>query len=103
MFAYGNETSQVKALVDKVKDYTNFFILGSVGLLFNETALIESCDYIYGAKLNFVVQFRGLDTYNYSITDWMQAAHQRYGSQFLGIYRYDEPGGNQIDMGQLKS
>ena len=99
MFAYGNETSQVKALVDKVKDYTNFFVLGSVGLLFNETALTESCDYIYNAKLNFIVQFRGLDTYNYSITDWMQAAHQRYGSQFLGIYRYDEPGGNQIDDG----
>jgi len=99
MFAYGNETSQVKALVDKVKDYTNFFVLGSVGLLFNETALTESCDYIYDAKLNFVVQFRGLDTYDYIITDWMQSAQQKYGNQFLGIYRYDEPGGNQIDDG----
>ena len=99
MFAYGNETSQVKALVDKVKDYTNFFVLGSVGLLFNESALTESCDYINGAKLSFIVQFRGLDTYSYNITVWMLSAHQRYGNQFLGIYRYDEPGGNQIDKG----
>jgi hypothetical protein len=99
MFAYGNETSQVKALVDKVKDYTNLFVLGSVELLANETALTEACDYINGANLNFIVQFRGLDRYNYPITDWIQAAHQRYGSLFLGIYRFDEPGGNQVDNG----
>jgi hypothetical protein len=99
MFAYGNETSQVKALVDKVKAYTNIFILGAVDLLENESALTEACDYIYNADLNFIVQFRRLDRYNYAITDWMQTAQQRYGSLFLGLYRYDEPGGNQVDNG----
>jgi hypothetical protein len=99
MFAYGDEPSQVKALVDKVKDYTNLFVLGSVELLANETALTEACDYIYDAHLNFIVQFRRLDGYNYTITDWIQTAHQRYGDLFLGIYRYDEPGGNQVDNG----
>jgi hypothetical protein len=97
MFAYGNQTSQVKALVDKVKDYTNLFVLGSVDLFHNESALTESCDYATAANLSFIVQFRGLDKYNYSITEWMQFAHARYGSQFLGIYRYDEPGGRQLD------
>ncbi len=97
MFAYGNQTSQVKALVDKVKDYTNFFVLGSTDLLLNESALTEACDYIYNAKLSFIVQFRGLEQYNYSITDWMLTAQQRYSSQFLGVYRYDEPGGSQLD------
>jgi hypothetical protein len=97
MFAYGNQTSQVKALVDKVEDYTNLFVLGSVDLLNNETALTEACDYITAANLNFIVQFRGLETYSYNITDWMQFAHAKYGSQFLGIYRYDEPGGRQLD------
>jgi hypothetical protein len=97
MFAYGNQTSQVKALVDKVKDYTNLFILGSIDLFRNESALTESCDYIKDANLNFIVQFKGLGEYNYSIMDWMQFAHARYGSQFLGIYRYDEPGGRQLD------
>jgi hypothetical protein len=97
MFAYGNQTSQVKALVDQVKDYTNLFVLGSVDLFHNESALTESCDYISSANLSIIVQFRGLDRYNYSINDWMQFAHARYGSQFLGIYRYDEPGGRQLD------
>lgn len=97
MFAYGNETSQVKALVDKVKDYTNFFVLGSTDLLDSQSALTEACDYIYNANLSFIVQFKGLQAYNYSITDWMVMAHQRYGNQFLGVYRYDEPGGSQLD------
>lgn len=98
MFAYGNQTSQVKALVDKVKDYTNLFVLGSVSLFDNnESALTESCDYIAAANLSFIVQFKTLTGYNFNITDWMQFAHARYGSQFLGIYRYDEPGGRQLD------
>ncbi len=97
MFAYGNQTSQVKALVNKVENYTNLFVLGSLDLFHNESALNEACDYIYNTNLSFIVQFRGLDTYNYSITDWMQTAHAKYGSQFLGIYRYDEPGGRQLD------
>jgi len=36
-YAYGNQTSEVKALVDKVKDYTNLFVIGSVELTFNRT------------------------------------------------------------------
>ncbi len=35
-FAYGNQFSQLKALVDKVKDYTNLFVMGSVTLSFNQ-------------------------------------------------------------------
>jgi hypothetical protein len=97
MFAYDHEISQVKALVDKVKDYTNLFVLGSVDLFKNESALTEACDYIKAANLSFIVQFRGLDTYNYSITSWMTFAQARYGDQFLGVYRYDEPGGRQLD------
>ena len=59
MFAYGNQTSEVKALVDKVKEYTNLFVLGSVDLFHNETVLTEACDYIVAANLNFIVQFKG--------------------------------------------
>jgi hypothetical protein len=102
-FAYGNQVSEVKALVDKVKDYTNLFVIGSVELTFNRTALDESCDYIYSAGLNFIVLFTGFNMYNYSngynIANWMLDAQQKYGNQFLGIYKIDEPGGNQLDNG----
>ena len=104
-YAYGNnqtaqtQVTQIQALVDKVKDYTNLFVMGSVGLTFERTALSEACDYIFNAKLNFIVLFTGLDMYSYNITVWMQDAKLKYGDRFLGIYRYDEPGGNQLDNG----
>ncbi len=102
-YAYGNQTSEVKALVDKVKDYTNLFVIGSVDLTFNRTALDESADYIYSSGLNFIVLFTGFYNYNYSngynIANWMLDAQQKYGDKFLGIYKIDEPGGNQLDNG----
>ena len=104
-YAYGEnqtaqvELSQIQALVDKVKDYTNLFVIGSLGLTFNETALTQACDYVFQAKLNFIVLFTGLDKYSYIIRQWMVDAKARYGEQFLGIDRFDEPGGNQLDTG----
>jgi hypothetical protein len=100
-FAYGNQFSQLKDLVDKVKNYTNLFIMGSVGLSFNRTALDESCDYLFDSGLNFIVLFTISTMYNYSIFNWIADARQKYGDQFLGIYRWDEPGGNQLDKGQF--
>jgi len=99
MFAYDGSIDNVKALVDKVKNYTNLFVLGSVDLFENEAKLYEACDYLAAANLSFIIQFRGLLGYNYSITDWMLNAQEKYGSKFIGIYRYDEPGGRQIDGG----
>jgi hypothetical protein len=103
-YAYGNnqtaqvQVSQIEALANKVKDYTNLFVIGSVGLTFNETALYEACDYIYNnTNLNFIVLFTGSNMYSYMITQWIVNANSLYGDRFLGIYKYDEPGGNQID------
>jgi hypothetical protein len=102
-FAYGDQASEVKALVDKVRDYTNLFVIGSIGVTFNRTALDESCDYIFNSGLNFIVLFTGINYYNYSngynITNWMVDAQSKYGDRFLGIYKIDEPGGNQLDNG----
>ena len=102
-YAYGNQVIEVQALVDRVKSYTNLFVLGSVGLTFNQTALTEASDYIFHAKLNFIVLFTGLDMYSYNITVWMQDAKLKYGDRFLGIYKYDEPGGNQLDNGRFSA
>ncbi len=105
-FAYGSQFSQLKALVDQVKNYTNLLVIGSVQLTFNRTALDESCDYIFNAGLYFIVLFTSYLMYNatngwanYTIFDWIVNASKTYGNQFLGIYRFDEPGGNQLDQG----
>ncbi len=104
-FSYGNQFSQLKALVDRVKNFTNLFIIG-VDISYNHTALDESADYIYTSGLYFMVFFTSYPTYEKlntwqgtSIFNWMQEAPIKYGDKFLGIYRFDEPGGNQIDSG----
>jgi len=105
-FAYSNNVEDLKNLVDKVKDYTNLFVLGSVDITFNNAALDESCDYIYDAGLYFIILFTDTEMYRHRSSStlyeplfWIYEAGQKYGDKFLGVYRWDEPGGNQLDQG----
>jgi hypothetical protein len=88
-----------KIMVDKVKNYSNLFVIGSLEITFNQTALNEACDYVVDGGLYLIVLFTDARKYNYMIFDWMIEAKQKYGDKFLGVYRYDEPGGNQLDKG----
>ena len=98
--AYANATfSDVKTLVDKVKGYTNLFVVGSPEISLNETLLNQTCDYIYDSGLNFVILFTTTTMYDYVPYVWIMKAKQKYGDRFLAVYRYDEPGGNQLDNG----
>ena len=98
-FAYSGDVNEMKALVDNVKDYTNLFVIGAIEISFNQTALNEACDYVVDSGLHLIVLFTDSKMYNYTIFDWMVEAKQKYGDMLLGIYRYDEPGGNQLDLG----
>jgi hypothetical protein len=99
--AYANATaSDVETMVDKVKDYTNLVVIGSPEISLNQTALNETCDYVSRAGLNFIILFTKLQVYSYDTFAWMTDAKQKYGDSFLGVYRYDEPGGNQIERGR---
>ena len=101
--AYKNtNVSDVRDMVDKVRNYTNLFVIGSIELTYNETALDESCDYIYDAGLKIVVLFTNVTNYNFSVLDWLDNAQQKYGDGFLGLYRYDEPGGDQLENQELR-
>jgi hypothetical protein len=97
--AYSANVGDLKDLVDKVKNYTKLFVIGSLEISFNQTALNEACDYVVDAGLHFIVLFTDSTKYSYRIFDWMEDAKQKYGDKFLGVYRFDEPGGNQLDQG----
>ncbi len=102
-YAYGNSPIEVKALVDKVKSYTNLLVLGSSDLTFNESALTESCDYIADQGMHFIIMFTDITKYNYNTSIWTSNAQTKYGDLLLGIYRYDEPGGIQLDQPASKN
>lgn len=101
--AYQNSTmSDVRTMVDKVKDYTNVFIIGSVELTYNESALDERCEYIHNAGLKIIVLITNFTNYNYDTRLWTNKTQQKYGDDFLALYRYDEPGGDQLDNEKLR-
>lgn len=99
--SFGQETAEeARLLIDKVKDYTNLFWVGSWNITTNETALNEVCDYAADAGLNFLVffSFVSREAYPWHQT-WLDTATERWGDKFLGVYLFDEPGGKQIDTG----
>jgi hypothetical protein len=96
-----NTSSEAKLLIDKVKGYTNLFVINSWEISTNETALNEICEYAVNSKMHFIVFFDFIShiIYPWHLT-WLDTATERWGSKFLGVYLYDEPGGRQIDQGE---
>jgi hypothetical protein len=102
----GNKTSEAKLLIDKVKGYTNLFIVASWDISQNESALNEICQYAVYSGMSVIVYF---DYVFFNVEPWLwlqswfETAQLRWGAKFLGVYLYDEPGGNQIDSNQWRS
>jgi hypothetical protein len=93
----GNTTQEAKLLIDKVKGYTNLFVLQSGPISLNMTLTTEICDYAASQGLNIIVYFGWFNPDYPWQYYWVQNAPQRYGDKFLGVYYYDEPGGIQLD------
>ena len=105
----GNTTQQAEVLIDKVKSYTNLFILdsGRNPISENQTKVEEICDYAVSRNLSVIVNLGIKDAGNSSAWGWFwnqpsldaikQRWTDRWGSKFLGIYYNDEPGGIQLD------
>jgi hypothetical protein len=89
---------EAKLLIDKVKGYTNFFIVNNWDITTNETPLNEICDYAAGSGLSFIVffDFISLSEHGYCEhgypwhADWVITAKNRWGDKFLGIYIYED-------------
>ena len=100
--SFGGETvSEAKLLIDKVKNYTNLFLVNSNSISTNEPALNEVCEYAGKADLHFMVYFSYISrVVNPWHQEWLDSAEERWGDNFLGVYLFDEPGGSQIDTGR---
>lgn len=110
-----NNVTLCKTLIDKVKDYTNLFIIGSTDIAKNVSQLNDVCNYAYQAGMYISVYFSSIQNYS-ALADqnttvaqstlplgWLRNATSFYGDRFLGAYVNDEPGGNQLDGIALKN
>ncbi len=97
--SYGQTSAEAaKPLIDKVKGYTNLFIINSYDIETNETALNTVCNYCAQANLKFIVYFQFISRKIFPWHQtWLDTAKQRWGDKFLGVYLQDELGGKQIE------
>lgn len=91
----GNTTTEAKLLVDKVKNYTNLFVLQSGSLQQFPDKINEIGDYAVSCGMHFIVYF-GSDSRFY-FRKWLETYYGRWGDRFLGVYYGDDPGGKMLD------
>ena len=92
----GNSIDDAEQLIDKVKNYTNLFVLQSGTLMLNFTATEQICDYAVNSGLNFILCYSS-DCLGNNLDSFLNEAQSRWGSHYLGVYFNDEPAGHLLD------
>jgi hypothetical protein len=91
----GNTVSDGKMMIDKIKGYTNLFVLQS-GLLQRDLKSVDELgDYAVSAGMYFLPYFGTIVQSSFSV--WLESAKQKWGTHLLGVYYADEPGGRMLD------
>ncbi len=93
----GTSAEEAQQLIDRVKGYTNLFVVQSGSLQDNTTELEKVCDYAVDSGLDVIVYFGSYYYQRNDTVDFARIAQARWGSHFLGIYFGDEPGGKMLD------
>ena len=97
---YGDEQTAIK-LIDKVEDYVNLIILGSLQLTTDTEALTRVCDHLYQKNKHFII-FVSFAEHGFTPPrgpdpQFFIQATEKWGDKFLGVYVFDEVGGKLID------
>ncbi len=91
----GNTVADGKMLIDRVKGYSNLFVLQS-GLLQRDLKSVDELgDYAVAAGMFFLPYFGNFVQETFSV--WLESAEQKWGERFLGVYYADEAGGKMLD------
>ncbi len=93
----GDNSADAKLLIDRVKNYTNLFVVASGPLQSNTAELETTCDYAVKAGLDIIVYFGSYETNRDKTATFIDMAQERWGSHFLGVYYGDEPSGKALD------
>jgi hypothetical protein len=91
----GNSTDEAKLLIDKVKNYSNLFVLQSGSLQEFPDEINEIGDYAISSGMYFIVYF-GSSSW-WFLRNWLETCEGRWGDWFLGVYYGDELGGKMLD------
>ena len=104
----GSSIQEAKELVDRVRGYTNLFVLQSGAFMGDVVAMEEIGDYAVASNLSYAVYSSDkVDYYDDrghyygvniggEVNEWANAAKERWGEQFIGVYYRDEPGGDVL-------
>lgn len=98
---YGDDQTAMEQ-IDKVAEYVNLIILGSLDVTMNDENLTRLCDHIFQKDLHFIV-YVGFGQGSEDApprgpsSQFFQNAIDRYGNKFLGVYLFDEVGGKLMD------
>jgi hypothetical protein len=87
----------MKAIIDQVKAYTNFFVVGSTAMTNDLNNITEVSQYLNDSGLQFLIYSHPAVDLPFSQIQWVAEARQNWNASFHGLYAYDEPGGHQID------
>lgn len=91
----GGSVEEAKLLIDRVKDYTNVFVLQSGELQIYPEKINEIGDYAVSSGMHFMVSFG--NQAQMMLESWLEANEERWGDRFLGVYFGDEPAGKMLD------
>ena len=90
-----DDIAGIKSLVDDISSYTNLLVIGSKGIASNATKLDDVCQYLIGKGLSFMIF---TDNRTQPQGTALEKAPCKWGDNFLGLYAFDELGGQQIDL-----
>ncbi|MFA5364923.1 MAG: hypothetical protein WC325_07070 [Candidatus Bathyarchaeia archaeon] len=93
----GDSIQEALLLIDKVKDYTNLFVLQSGMLQHNLSSVEQVCDYAVDSGLDIIVYFSSYNAQKDATAAFLNTAQTRWGNHFLGLYYGDESGGKMLD------